>query len=76
MFCVPVFKVDCSRCTREEYVEQQGPVTFSATLSFGTGERVMVEAKDLCTKCTSVIKAALEELSRPMQKASRGKKEE
>jgi hypothetical protein len=63
----PTFAVQCSRCPRVEYKDSPDPVVFVANLG-PSGVRF----DDLCSACEHVIKTALDQVGKPLQKASRG----
>lgn len=62
------FEVQCGRCPRVEHKDTPEPVSFKAKL--GDDQEVVFE--DLCSACEGVIAAALEQIGKPLQKASRG----
>lgn len=62
------FVVECSRCTRTEYkAEVSKVIGFTAKL----GEDASVVFLDLCGACEKVIRTSLQQIAKPLQKASR-----
>lgn len=66
-----VVEVKCSRCTRVEHkpADETAPCAFYAKLG---DKEVLFE--DLCDNCRGVVDSCVEQIARPISKASRGKR--